>query len=50
MKLFFTKLVNLVSIGQSHHKPMGMYCDGPVKLPWGQGHLICFHGFVMALL
>ena len=32
VKLVFTKLVNLMSLEQSHYKPMGMYCGGPGRL------------------
>ncbi len=28
VKLIFTKLTNIVSLEQSHHKPMGMYGGG----------------------
>ncbi len=29
IEFIFTKLINLVSLEQFHHKPMGMYADGP---------------------
>ena len=28
-KLIFTKLINIVPLEQCHHKPTGMYADGP---------------------
>ena len=28
IEFIFTKLINLVSLEQFHHKPMGMYADG----------------------
>ena len=35
VKLIFTKLVNLVSLEQLHHKPVGMCCGGDPYLPRG---------------
>ncbi len=29
----FTKLINMVSLEQSHHKPMEIHGGGPLKLP-----------------
>ncbi len=35
-RLLFTKLINIVSLEQSHHKPMWMYDGGPLKLTLGE--------------
>ncbi len=57
MKLISTRLTNLVSLEQSHYKPMGMYGGVNFKnyltrfiLPTKADTIIHYHRFVMGLL
>ncbi len=56
LRLVFTKFMNIVSLEPFHHKPMGMYASGPLKLAIGPGcqlketTTIPSDGYVMALL
>ncbi len=36
MKLVSTKFTDLVPVEQFHHKPMGMYDGGPLRLALGE--------------